>query len=168
MDRLTTKLKKGGYSAKGHTQEELAERLEQFKGVYQEWLSSVDEMVAGMKQSQEVGPEGSLSVAMLQMGYNSIVRIGRRFEAACPVTTIDESPLDSVGKLEDLYELCVLEEDDIREGLDECRENNYSDSLAYNELLISKLSVSELIKKFDIATGFAEPDEAPYTYAPKD
>ena len=35
MDRLTKKLKKGGYSANKHTDEEIAERLEQLKGVHQ-------------------------------------------------------------------------------------------------------------------------------------
>ena len=38
MERLTRKLKKGGYSANRHSEAQLTERLDQLKGVHKQWL----------------------------------------------------------------------------------------------------------------------------------
>ena len=84
MERLTRKLKKGGYSANRHSEAQLTERLDQLKGVHKQWLQDVSDMMTGMKQSEAAGQEGALTLMMLQAGYAAIVRIGRRFESACP------------------------------------------------------------------------------------
>lgn len=104
---------------------------------------------------------------MLQAGYAAIVRIGRRFESVCPVEGSGDNTATALGKLEDLYEQCVSELEDVEEGLEECRENGFTDELAYDELMVTKLGISQLIKQFDIATGYAEPDPEPYQYQPK-
>ena len=44
---------------------------------------------------------------------------------------------------------------------------NSPDELAYDELMVTKLGISQLIKQFDIATGYAEPSPEPYQYQPK-
>ena len=105
---------------------------------------------------------------MLQAGYAAIVRIGRRFESACPAVGSSDNTATALGKLEDLYEQCVSELEDVKEGLEECRENGFTDDLAYDELMVTKLGISQLIKQFDIATGYAEPDPGPYQYQPKE
>lgn len=92
---------------------------------------------------------------MLQAGYAAIVRIGRRFESVCPVEGSGDNTATALGKLEDLYEQCVSELEDVEEGLEECRENGFTDELAYDELMVTKLGISQLIKQFDIATGYA-------------
>ena len=167
MERLTRKLKKGGYSANRHSEAQLTERLDQLKGVHKLWLQDVADMTTGMKQSEAAGQEGALTLMMLQAGYAAIVRIGRRFESACPVEGNGDDPATALGKLEDLYEQCVSELEDVKEGLEECRENGFTDDLAYDELMVTKLGISQLIKQFDIATGYAEPDPGPYQYQPK-
>ena len=159
MERLTRKLKKGGYSANRHSEAQLTERLDQLKGVHKQWLQDVSDMMTGMK--------GALTLMMLQAGYAAIVRIGRRFESACPVEGSGDNTATALGKLEDLYEQCVSELEDVKEGLEECRENGFTDDLAYDELMVTKLGISQLIKQFDIATGYAEPDPGPYQYQPK-
>ena len=161
MERLTRKLKKGGYSANRHSEAQLTERLDQLKGVHKQWLQDVSDMMTGMKQSEAAGQEGALTLMMLQAGYAAIVRIGRRFESGDDTAT-------ALGKLEDLYEQCVSELEDVKEGLEECRENGFTDDLAYDELMVTKLGISQLIKQFDIATGYAEPDAGPYQYQPKE
>lgn len=85
------------------------------------------------------------------------MRIGRRFESVCPVEGSGDNTATALGKLEDLYEQCVSELEDVEEGLEECRENGFTDELAYDELMVTKLGISQLIKQFDIATGYAEP-----------
>ena len=79
MDRLTKKLKKGGYSANRNSDEALQERLDQFLGVHQYWLEQVQEMEQGIGQASEMGQEADLSLMMLKTAYNAVVRIGRRF-----------------------------------------------------------------------------------------
>ena len=61
----------------------------------------------------------------------------------------------------------MSELEDVKEGLEECRENGFTDDLAYDELMVTKLGISQLIKQFDIATGYAEPSPEPYQYQPK-
>ena len=157
MERLTRKLKKGGYSANRHSEAQLTERLDQLKGVHKQWLQDVSDMMTGMKQSEAAGQEGALTLMMLQAGYAAIVRIGRRFESVCPVEGSGDDTATALGKLED-----------VKEGLEECRENGFTDDLAYDELMVTKLGISQLIKQFDIATGYAEPDAGPYQYQPKE
>ena len=158
MDRLTKKLKKGGYSANKHTDEEIAERLEQLKGVHQHWVETGMDMVEGMRECQAAGEQGAMNLIMLRDAYNSIARVGKRFEAACPAENNPATPLVSLGKLEDLYEQCVMEQEDLQEAIEECRDNGNTTDLAYNEMMTQKLGVNELIKRFDIATGYAEGD----------
>ena len=110
---------------------------------------------------------GALTLAMLQAGYAAIVRIGRRFEAVCPAEGNTDDAVTALGKLEDLYEQCLSELEDAKAGLDECRENGFQDDLAYGELMVTKLGLTQLTKQFDIATGYAEPDPEPYQYQPK-
>ena len=157
MERLTRKLKKGGYSANRHSEAQLTERLDQLKGVHKQWVGDVSDMITGMKQSEAAGQEGALTLMMLQAGYAAIVRIGRRFESVCPVEGSSDNTVTALGKLED-----------VKEGLEECRENGFQDDLAYGELMVTKLGISQLIKQFDIATGYAEPDAGPYQYQPKE
>lgn len=168
MERLTRKLKKGGYSANRHSEAQLAERLDQLKGVHKQWVGDVSDMITGMKQSEAAGQEGALTLMMLQAGYAAIVRIGRRFESVCPVDGSSDNTATALGKLEDLYEQCVSELEDAKAGLDECRENGFQDDLAYGELMVTKLGLTQLTKQFDIATGYAEPDPEPYQYQPKE
>ena len=85
------------------------------------------------------------------------MRIGRRFESACPVEGSGDNTATALGKLEDLYEQCVSELEDVEEGLEECRENGFTDELAYDELMVTKLGISQLIKQFDIATDTLSP-----------
>ena len=115
MERLTRKLKKGGYSANRHPAAQIDERLSQLKGVHKQWVGDVSDMITGMKQSEAAGQAGALTLAMLQASYAAIVRIG----------------------------------------------------LAYGELMVTKLGLTQLTKQFDIATGYAEPDPEPYQYQPK-
>ena len=166
MDRLTKKLKKGGYSANRNPQEKLDERLEQLRGVHTFWMQEVTDMEEGIGTAESVGPEGDLSAMMMKTAYNAIVRIGRRFETVCPMKDNPDDDLTQLGKLEDLYEQCQMEVDDLREGLDECRYNGYTNDMAYNELMITKLGVSELIKRFEIAIGERE-EEDPHSYYPE-
>ena len=119
MERLTRKLKKGGYSANRHSEAQLTERLDQLKGVHKQWLQDVSDMMTGMKQSEAAGQEGALTLMMLQAGYAAIVRIGRRFESACPVEGSGDNTATALGKLEDLYEQCVSELEDVKEGLED-------------------------------------------------
>ena len=167
MDRLTKKLKKGGYSANRNSEEKLQERLDQFLGVHQYWLEQVQEMEQGIGQASEMGPEGDLSLMMLKTAYNAIVRIGRRFEKAHPIAENEDDLVTRLGKLEDLYETCLMEQDEVREGLDECKDRGYTDNFAYNELMTSKLGLTELIKRFEIAVGEREPDPDPHSYYPE-
>ena len=95
------------------------------------------------------------------------MRIGRRFEAVCPAEGNTDDAITALGKLEDLYEQCLSELEDAKAGLDECRENGFQDDLAYGELMVTKLGLTQLTKQFDIATGYAEPDPEPYQYRPK-
>ena len=78
-----------------------------------------------------------------------------------------DDAITALGKLEDLYEQCLSELEDAKAGLDECRENGFQDDLAYGELMVTKLGLTQLTKQFDIATGYAEPDPEPYQYQPK-
>ena len=119
MERLTRKLKKGGYSANRHSEAQLTERLDQLKGVHKQWVGDVSDMITGMKQSEAAGQEGALTLMMLQAGYAAIVRIGRRFESVCPVEGSGDNTATALGKLEDLYEQCVSELEDAKAGLDE-------------------------------------------------
>lgn len=168
MERLTRKLKKGGYSANRHSEAQLTERLDQLKGVHKQWVGDVSDMITGMKQSEAAGQAGALTLMMLQASYAAIVRIGRRFESVCPVEGSGDNTATALGKLEDLYEQCVSELEDAKAGLDECRENGFQDDLAYGELMVTKLGLTQLTKQFDIATGYAEPDPGPYQYQPKE
>ena len=147
MERLTRKLKKGGYSANRHSEAQLTERLDQLKGVHKQWLQDVSDMMTGMKQSEAAGQAGALTLMMLQAGYAAIVRIGRRFESVCPVAGSGDNTATALGTLEALYAQCVSELED--------------------ELMVPKLGISQLIKQFDIATGYAEPSPEPYQYQPK-
>lgn len=52
MERLTRKLKKGGYSANRHPAAQIDERLSQLKGVHKQWVGDVSDMITGMKQSE--------------------------------------------------------------------------------------------------------------------
>ena len=70
MDRLTKKLKKGGYSANRHPEAELQERLDQLMGVHQYWMEQVQEMEQGIGQASDMGPEGDLTLMMLKAGYH--------------------------------------------------------------------------------------------------
>ena len=158
MERLTRKLKKGGYSANRHPAAQIDERLSQLKGVHKQWVGDVSDMITGMKQSEAAGQAGALTLAMLQASYAAIVRIGRRFEAVCPAEGNTDDAVTALGKLEDLYEQCLSELEDAKAGLDD---------LAYGELMVTKLGLTQLTKQFDIATGYAEPDPEPYQYRPK-
>ena len=106
MERLTRKLKKGGYSANRHPAAQIDERLSQLKGVHKQWVGDVSDMITGMKQSEAAGQAGALTLAMLQASYAAIVRIGRRFEAVCPAEGNTDDAITALGKLEDLYEQC--------------------------------------------------------------
>ena len=150
MDRLTKKLKKGGYSANRNPEEKLQERLDQLLGVHKFWMSEVCDMEEGMKQAESAGPEGSLTLMMLHSAYNAIVRMGRRFESAHPMTDNTDDLVTQLGKLEDLYETCIMEVDTLQEGLDEIKDRGYQNDLAYSELMTAKLGVNELIKRFEI------------------
>lgn len=92
MERLTRKLKKGGYSANRHPAAQIDERLSQLKGVHKQWVGDVSDMITGMKQSEAAGQAGALTLAMLQASYAAIVRIGRRFEAVCPPRATPTTP----------------------------------------------------------------------------
>ena len=91
----------------------------------------------------------------------------RALEPAADAHDRGDNTATALGKLEDLYEQCVSELEDVEEGLEECRENGFTDELAYDELMVTKLGISQLIKQFDIATGYAEPSPEPYQYQPK-
>ena len=95
MERLTRKLKKGGYSANRHPAAQIDERLSQLKGVHKQWVGDVSDMITGMKQSEAAGQAGALTLAMLQASYAAIVRIGRRFEDVCPA----EGNTDDAGEM---------------------------------------------------------------------
>ena len=82
MERLTRKLKKGGYSANRHSEAQLTERLDQLKGVHKQWLQDVSDMMTGMKQSEAAGQAGALTLLMLQAGYSASSRICT--SSACP------------------------------------------------------------------------------------
>lgn len=92
MERLTRKLKKGGYSANRHSEAQLTERLDQLKGVHKQWVGDVSDMITGMKQSEAAGQAGALTLMMLQASYAAIVRIGRRFETVCPPRATPTTP----------------------------------------------------------------------------
>lgn len=160
MDRITKPLKKGGYSAGKHTEEEISARLEQLRGVHRHWVETCSDMVDGMRECRAAGDDGLMNLVLLQDAYNAIARVGKRFEVACPMENNPDAPLVSLGKLEDLYEQCVVEEAELRAAIEDCRDNGETTGLAYNEMMSSKLGVSELLKRFDIATGYAE-DDAP-------
>lgn len=169
MERLTRKLKKGGYSANRHSEAQLTERLDQLKGVHKQWLQDVSDMMTGMKQSEAAGTGGRAHAHDAAGGlrrdraHRPPVR-----ERVPPVEGSGDDTATALGKLEDLYEQCVSELEDVKEGLEECRENGFTDDLAYDELMVTKLGISQLIKQFDIATGYAEPDPEPYQYQPKE
>lgn len=164
MDRLTKKLKKGGYSANRNPEEKLQERLDQLLGVHKFWLQEVSDMEEGLKQAQEAGPEASLTIMMLHEAYNAIVRMGRRFETAHPMKDNTDDLVTQLGKLEDLYETCLMEVDTLKEGLDEIKDRGYQNEMAYSELMTAKLGVNELIKRFEIAVGEREDDPDPHAY----
>ena len=167
MDRLTKKLKKGGYSANRNPEEKLQERLDQLLGVHKFWMDEVRDMEDGMKQAEEAGQEGQLTLMMLHSAYIAIVRMGRRFETAHPMTENEDDLVTQLGKLEDLYETALMEQEEIREGLDECKDRGYTDNFAYNELMTAKLGLTELIKRFEIAVGEREDDPDPHRYWPE-
>ena len=164
MDRLTKKLKKGGYSANRNPEEKLQERLDQLLGVHKFWLQEVSDMEEGLKQAQEAGPEAGLTIMMLHEAYNAIVRMGRRFESAHPMQDNTDDLVTQLGKLEDLYETCLMEVDTLKEGLDEIKDRGYQNEMAYSELMTAKLGVNELIKRFEIAVGEREDDPDPHAY----
>lgn len=164
MDRLTKKLKKGGYSANRNPEEKLQERLDQLLGVHKFWLQEVNDMEEGMKQAQEAGPEAGLTIMMLHEAYNAIVRMGRRFESAHPMQDNEDDLVTQLGKLEDLYETCLMEVDTLQEGLAEIKDRGYQNEMAYSELMTAKLGVNELIKRFEIAVGEREDDPDPHAY----
>ena len=103
---------------------------------------------------------------MLKTAYNAVVRIGRRFEGVHPLTNNEDDLVTQLGKLEDLYEACIMDQETVREGLDECKDRGYVDDYAYNELMTTKLGLSELIKRFEIAVGEREDDPDPHRYWP--
>jgi hypothetical protein len=72
-----------------------------------------------------------------------------------------------LGKLEDLYEMCLLEQEDLRQGLEECKDRGFQNDAAYDEIMTTKLGVSELIKRFEIAVGEREDDPDPHRYWPE-
>ena len=164
MDRLTKKLKKGGYSANRNPEEKLQERLDQLLGVHKFWMDEVRDMEEGMQQAEEAGPEAELTLMMLHSAYNAIVRMGRRFETAHPMTENEDDLVTQLGRLEDLYETCVLEVETLQEGLEEIKDRGYQDSVAYSEIMTAKLGVNELIKRFEIAVGEREEDQDPHSY----
>ena len=164
MDRLTKKLKKGGYSANRNPEEKLRERLDQLLGVHKFWMDEVHDMEEGMQQAQEAGPEAGLTIMMLHSAYNAIVRMGRRFESAHPMTDNEDDLVTQLGKLEDLYETCIMEVDTLQEGLEEIKDRGYQNNLAYDEIMTAKLGVNELIKRFEIAVGEREEDADPHAY----
>ncbi len=164
MDRLTKKLKKGGYSANRNPEEKLQERLDQLLGVHTFWMQEVRDMEEGIKQAQDAGPEAGLTLMMLHEAYNAIVRMGRRFESAHPMTDNEDNLVTQLGKLEDLYETCIMEVDTLQEGLDEIKDRGYQNEMAYSELMTAKLGVNELIKRFEIAVGEREDDPDPHAY----
>ena len=164
MDRLTKKLKKGGYSANRNPEEKLQERLDQLLGVHTFWMQAVRDMEEGIKQAQDAGPEAGLTLMMLHEAYNAIVRMGRRFESAHPMTDNEDNLVTQLGKLEDLYETCIMEVDTLQEGLDEIKDRGYQNEMAYSELMTAKLGVNELIKRFEIAVGEREDDPDPHAY----
>ena len=164
MDRLTKKLKKGGYSANRNPEEKLQERLDQLLGVHTFWMQEVRDMEEGIKQAQDAGPEAGLTLMMLHEAYNAIVRMGRRFESAHPMTDNEDNLVTQLGKLEDLYETCIMEVDTLQEGLDEIKDRGYQNEMAYSELMTAKLGLTELIKRFEIAVGEREDDPDPHAY----
>ena len=101
---------------------------------------------------------------MLHSAYNAIVRMGRRFETAHPMTDNEDDLVTQLGKLEDLYETCIMEVDTLQEGLDEIKDRGYQNEMAYSELMTAKLGVNELIKRFEIAVGEREDDPDPHAY----
>ena len=101
MDRLTKKLKKGGYSANRNPQEKLDERLAQLRGVHTFWMQEVTDMEEGIGTAEGVGPEGDLSAMMMKTAYNAIVRIGRRFETVCPMADNPDDDLTQLAKQHD-------------------------------------------------------------------
>ena len=131
------------------------------------WLDEVSEMEQGIQQAQDAGPEGALTLMMLKEAYNAVVRIGRRFESVHPMTENPDDLVTRLGKLEDLYETCLLEQEDIKEGLEECKNRGFQNDAAYNELMTTKLGITELIKRFEIAVGEREDDPDPHRYWPE-
>lgn len=168
MERLTRKLKKGGYSANRHSEAQLTERLDQLKGVHKQWLQDVSDMMTGheAERGRRTGRRAHAHDAA--GGLRRDRALGRRFESVCPAEGSSDNTVTALGKLEDLYEQCVSELEDVTEGLEECRENGFTDDLAYDELMVTKLGLTQLTKQFDIATGYAEPDPEPYQYQPKE
>ena len=164
MDRLTKKLKKGGYSANRNPEEKLQERLDQLLGVHKFWMDEVRDMDQGLQQAQDAGPEAGLSIMMMHVAYNAIVRMGRRFETAHPMQDNEDDLVTQLGKLEDLYETCLMEVDMLQEGLEEIKDRGYQNNLAYDEIMTAKLGVNELIKRFEIAVGEREEDPDPHRY----
>ena len=121
-----------------------------------------------MRQAEEAGPEAGLTLMMLHEAYNAIVRMGRRFETAHPMKDNEDDLVTQLGKLEDLYETCVMEVDTLQEGLAEVKDRGYQDSVAYTEIMTAKLGVNELIKRFEIAVGEREEDADPHRYWSED
>ena len=139
--------------AADHSEAELRERLDQLLGVHKFWMDEVRDMEEGMRQAEEAGQEAELTLMMLHSAYNAIVRMGRRFESAHPMTENEDDLVTQLGKLEDLYETCLLEVDTLQEGLEEV-----------SEIMTAKLGVNELIKRFEIAVGEREEDQDPHSY----
>ena len=117
MERLTRKLKKGGYSANRHSEAQLTERLDQLKGVHKQWLQDVSDMMTGMKKIASAGQTDALTLMKLQAVYAANVRHSRRFESVCPVEGSGDNTATALGKLEDLYEQCVSELENVEEGI---------------------------------------------------
>ena len=98
MERLTRKLKKGGYSANRHPAAQIDERLSQLKGVHKQWVGDVSDMITGMKQSEAAGQAGALPLAMLQASYELMVtklgltQLTKQFDIATGYAEPDPEP----------------------------------------------------------------------------
>ena len=166
MERLTRKLKKGGYSANRHSEAQLTERLDQLKGVHKQWLQDVSDMMTGMKQSEAAGQEGALTLMMLQAATPRSCASAAGSRARAPSRAAATTPPRRSAS----SRICTSSAcPSLRTWRKDSRSaaRTASRTICYDELMVTKLGISQLIKQFDIATGYAEPDPEPYQYQPK-